>query len=556
MRALLYLTLRTVINSFRRALQSPTRLIGAVMIIAWWFMVVVGNLFESPRNRGLPPGMPQLELPGSEVVFSILFAIFGLVLIFRLLGMFRPPGTYRPADSDVLFATPISPRTVMLHRFVIDYLMTLLIPILILLFGGRRSAEGIEFLFRNLPDPENASLVTKTIIGAFLLVSLFGVAFGYATGMYVNRDSKVALIVRRIAIMLFISLGVGLATLIALAFDSGQPGRYLMEAAVSLPMRVVAYPAAAAADLAMMPIYANWAAGLAGGAFLLLGSIALLGIALKQSHHLYDMAARHTAANITKQEVQRSGDMSLAFIYMAREGKLKVRKYGFISRLRLTGPWAILWRESLLILRTQLAASILFLVLACGLPLLVLMDKSGKFLAVALPLQAVIVGSFAMGFGQSGFLEALRRVDVEKPLPFTPFTICALEIVAHSVVPIVIAWLSMIAIFIASPVAYDIALAGFFGLPGVVIVIVGVQFCVLLLFPDMDDPTQRSFRVLVQMLGSLLALLPALIVAIPLSLLTVWIPLVAALSLVINLLVAYVLTRLTEELYSRYNPSE
>lgn len=556
MRALLYLTLRKVVNSFRRALQSPTRLIGAVMIIAWWFMVVVGNFFESPRNRGLPPGMPKFELPGSDVVFAILFAIFGLVFIFRALGMFRPPGTYRSADSDVLFATPVSPRSVMLHRFVIDYLITLLIPLLILVFGGRRSAEGIEFFFRNLPDPAHAPLVGKTIIGAFLLVSLFGVAFSYAIGMFINRDSGLSILARRLAAVAFILAGLGLAAVITLAFNSGQPGKYLIEAAVSTAARAIAYPATAAADFAMMPIYANWTSGLVAGAFLLLGSITLLSVALKQSHHLYDIAARHTAANISRQEVQRSGDVSLAFIHMAREGKLKVRKYGFVSRLRLTGPWAILWRESLLILRTQMALTILFLVIACALPFLSLVDPTGKFIATALPVQAVLVGSFAMGFGQTGFLEALRRVDIEKPLPFNPFTICALEIVAHSVVPIIVAWLSAIAIFIASPTALDIALAAVFALPGVALVVVAVQFCVLLLFPDMDDPTQRSFRVLVQMLGSILAITPAVITAIPLLILGVWAPVAAVVSLAVNLLVAYVLTRFTEGLYARYNPSE
>lgn len=555
MRPLLYLTFRTIINSFRRAFQSPTRVIGAAMIIGWWFMVFAGNLFER-RTTELPADLPAFELPGVEMVFSIFMSIFALVFVFRALAVFRPPGNYKAADSDVLFPVPLSPRLVMLHRFVIDYLVTLFVPLVILVFGGRRSADGIAFLFANLPDPERAPLVGKTMIAAFLLVSLFGVSLSFAVGMYINRDSNGARFVRKLTIGLICAFGVGFIALIVASVMRQDSISFLIETANSTLFRVVAFPAAAGADFALMPIYDRWSQGLLGGAFLLIGSGVLLVVALKQADHLYDMAARHTAANLGKQEVQKSGDFGLALIHLAREGKLKPRKIGLFSRLNMRGQWAIIWRELQFSLRTQFALLILFAVIACGAPLLVLFDESDRLVLAILPLQAIMVGSFALGFGQSGFLEMLRRVDVQKPLPFSPFQICSMEILASSMAPITISLLASLTLLIAKPVAYDLALAGAIGLPGVALTVVAVQLVVLLMFPDMDDPTQRSFRALVQMLGSMLALTPALIAAVSLLALKAWPPIVAAFTLIANLVVTYLLARASEALYIRYNPAD
>jgi hypothetical protein len=525
------------------------------MIIGWWFMVFAGNLFER-RATELPPNLPSIELPGLELVFAIFVSIFALVFVFRAIAVFRPPGNYRAADSDVLFPLPLSPKIVMLHRFAIDYLVTLFVPLIILIFGGRRSADGIAFLFANLPDPQRAPLVGKTMIAAFLLVSLFGVALSFAVGMYINRDSNSARLARKLTVALICAFGVGFVGLIVTAVMRENSINFLIEIANSTPFRIVAFPAAAGADFALMPIYDRWTQGMFGGAFLLIGSGALLALALRQADHLYDMAARHTAANLSKQEVQKSGDFGLALIHLAREGKLKPRKIGFLSRLSLRGQWAIIWRELQFSMRSQLALLILFAIMACGAPLLVLFDQSERLVLAILPLQALMVGSFALGFGQAGFLEMLRRVDVQKPLPFSPFQICSMEILASSMAPIAISLLASLTLLAAKPAAYDIALAGAIGLPGVAITVVAVQLAVLLMFPDMDDPTQRSFRALVQMLGSMLALTPALIAAVSMLLLKVWPPIVAVFTLAANLVVAYLLARAAEALYIRYNPSD
>ncbi|MER3465763.1 MAG: hypothetical protein C4340_00640, partial [Armatimonadota bacterium] len=184
MKVLWWLTGRMLVNSVRRALQSPTRLIGVLFLLAWWFSIVGANFFRYERR-----GAGAMEALPSEVYPILrLVVLGGFVVVFalRLLLSFRPPGNYQGADADVLFSTPVDPKAVLLHRFLIDYLFTLLFPIIILLFGGRQTWQGFQFLSRGVEDP---ALVGRMALGAFLLLSFFGVAASYAIGLTINRDT-------------------------------------------------------------------------------------------------------------------------------------------------------------------------------------------------------------------------------------------------------------------------------------------------------------------------------------------------------------------------------
>lgn len=230
MRPLLFLTGKFLVNSVRRAMHSPSRLIGFLLLVGWWFLIVTGRLSDRQPGPAIPGGV-QLDMPREAVVFSLLFPVYLMVFVMRGFSMFRVPGIFRGADSDVLFPTPIAPWKVLLHRFVIDYLITLLIPLLMLLFAGPGASRGIEFLFKNIPNPDAARWVSKLIFLAFLLVSLFGVAFSYAVALYINRDTDLARRVRRLVMGLVIALILALGAAIALAALSEKPGTALVELA-------------------------------------------------------------------------------------------------------------------------------------------------------------------------------------------------------------------------------------------------------------------------------------------------------------------------------------
>ncbi|MCH8274488.1 MAG: hypothetical protein IH851_06845 [Armatimonadetes bacterium] len=556
MRPLLYLTVRSVVNSFRRAVRSPVRLIGVVMLVGWWFMMMAGNLV--PQRRRPASGLPSFDLPEEEVIFAILFLAFLVIFLLRALTLFRVPGMYRHADSDVLFATPLSPKLVMAHRFVLDYLITLFLPLLILVFGGRRTVEAFEMLFRSLPDPSAAGWVGRTFLLSFLLVSLFGVALSYAAGLYLNRDADASRRARKVVGVALAAGGLALAATVASAILSDDTWRNLAAIPNSQIVQSLLLPVASAARLAIAPLYASWAPAAVSGVFLVGGSAGLLWLALRQSDHLYDMAARGTAASQVRREAQRRGDPTLLLVQAAQSGKLKPRRLRGVYDLRLTGPWGILWKEAILGYRMSLWLMVLMSLMAAfvsAIPVLEGEHEAG-LAAGLLPIQILLIVAFAIGTSQNGFQETLRRVDTQKPLPFSPTTTCAMEVAGKALGPILVALVAAAAAFAFRPAAWDYALALAIGLPSAAILTVAVQLPVMLVFPDLSDPTQRAFRGLVQFLGTFLALTPSVLAAIVLAALGVPLPLTALVACLINLGGTAALVGMAGPVYASFNPSE
>ncbi len=71
------------------------------------------------------------------VVDAVVFSVFAAMSIFLLVSILSPRGGFRQPDIDVLFPTPVNPRIVMFFRMFRDYLVTLLSPLLLAMFGGR-----------------------------------------------------------------------------------------------------------------------------------------------------------------------------------------------------------------------------------------------------------------------------------------------------------------------------------------------------------------------------------------------------------------------------------
>ncbi len=92
--------------------------------------------------------------------------------------------------------------------------------------------------------------------------------------------------------------------------------------------------------------------------------------------------------------------------------------------------------------------------------------------------------------------------------------------------------------------------------PSLAVMLSSAVLVVTLLFPEINDPTQRGFRGLMQLLGIALAIAPGLSVFIGL---TIWTktPLPGAfLGTVLNLAVAGGLTAAAGYLYLGFNPTE
>ena len=159
MHPLLFLSLRSTINGVRRALTSPKRLIGLVFVLLYYFNFV-GRAFL--RTGATPPTGnlgTKLSIPSIDIIEAAVFGIFVVLSSVSMLGALTPRGGFRASDVDVLFPTPINPKSVLGFRMVRDYLVTFLVPLFFLAVTGRGAAAGYELLFRD--SPVNGPLAIK-----------------------------------------------------------------------------------------------------------------------------------------------------------------------------------------------------------------------------------------------------------------------------------------------------------------------------------------------------------------------------------------------------------
>ncbi|MEW5883714.1 MAG: putative ABC exporter domain-containing protein [Armatimonadota bacterium] len=553
MNALWWLTGRVLVNSVRRALQSPTRLIGVLFLVAWWFSIVGANFFRYERR-----GAGAIEALPSEVYPILRLVVIGgflVVLVLRLLMSFRPPGNYQGADADVLFSTPVNPKAVLLHRFVIDYVFTLLFPLIVLLFGGRQTWRGFEFLARGV---ENPALVGRMALGAFLLLSLFGVAASYAIGLAINRDTPGGRRARRWFAILLGAAGAYLLGAAAGAVRSEDSLAAFLALADSWFARVLLFPVTAAADMALGLAEGRAADAWLGLGVLVGGSAALIWAARRQAAWLYDMAARQIGGVQARREAQQRGDMFSIYGLYARQGKLKPRRPPFIYGWRAKGAWAIVWREAVLQTRAFGAMMLMMLVVLAFLSALpfIAEDERNAGAVFFLPVHLLMVFSFALAVAQGGFLETLRRTDVQKPLPFSMSTLCLMDILGKSLLPAVMGVASGLMLLVGMWRTPDYGLAALLSFPALACAVVAVQLIVILNFPHVDDPTQRGFRGMVQFLAGAIAVGPSVVVAIIFALLDIPLTFAAVLSLLFSAGVVGVSAAVCGPLYARFNPAD
>src|SRR5690348_15236021 len=130
MRPLFFLTFRSLINGLKRSVTSPKRLITTAAILMyyfWWFVRPLMGSSVGFRGTGVVYDFPALDL-----LDAIVFCGFAGLSLVLALGLFGYRSAFKPADVDVLFPTPVSPRTVLVFRIVRDYLGTLLIPLFLI----------------------------------------------------------------------------------------------------------------------------------------------------------------------------------------------------------------------------------------------------------------------------------------------------------------------------------------------------------------------------------------------------------------------------------------
>lgn len=561
MRPLLFLTARTFVNGVKRSLTSGRRLIGLLFFVSYyiWIMRPAWRGESTPGLSRAAQGM-KFDLPPVQTIEALVFALFVLGTLLLALGALTYRHTFKPADVDVLFPTPVSPKVVLGFRLLRDSLLTLLIPLFMAIVLYRPASEGWATVVKGLPRPESAGLMLRAGIAAWLLSSMAWVAMGVGWSLAFGPPDD-----RREAIRTRISWGLGGVFLVCLAYAGWSirfataPQDYL-DLAHSPLLRIPFFLASAASHLTVAPLAQNaWWAAVGGG--VLIGTTALaVGVAMRHSGWLYELAASNTSKASDAAALQRQGDLYGLVAQQARLGKVKAGRATWVNRLRVTGPRSLLWKEYLVQSRAGRSVAYLFLVLSVVLGLIPsVLLAGGKDAARGL---AVLTFALLTTFiatastAQAGFLEMLRRGDLQKPLPFSPSVIVFHEIAGKALLGGVCGSVACLAALIARPSLWESSLAGLILFPAIALLLSAAFCAITVLFPDVEDPTQRMFRSLMTMLGLILFCGPSAALFAGLMLLKVP-PIWAAIpTALLNFGVAWVAASISGALYASFNPSE
>jgi hypothetical protein len=562
MQPLLYLFARTFVNRIKRYLSSPKRLISLIAIAAYWFLVVARPMSGSYRRpRSLPSGF-AFDLPPLEVIQAFSFAAFAFLTLILALSTSVQRLSFRPADVDVLFPTPISPRLVLLFRFGRDYLISLLIPLVAVVFGWRPTMQGFEMLFRNVPNPSSAGYVLRAASLAWILVALTWVSISYALSLFINRSDLISDRNRRYITFGGGALVLGVGGYIAWHISQHQG----LEGFVTLTqdgiLRFVFFTASAASAMIMAPLTGNWLPFLTS----IIGLLAITGgammIATSQSDWMYDQAAARGFDSLRLRSLQQKGDLIGMAAERARSRTSKTKSFNWAMRIKTRGPMAILWREAIIQLRTSPLMLFLFAGLGIMFGVIPMLGRgeSNEAGYMFLGMQGMLVFVGSMSISQSGFMELLRRVDLEKPLPFSPALISFSEVAAKALPSVLSLLIAAAVCVVIQPTLWPFCLASLVGLPFIAVLCCSIIFLVTLIFPDLDDPTLRGFRGLMILLGLAIVLVPVAALSIGVGFLThslIIAPVIgAAVGAGMALGLSVIICLIAGNLYAGFNPSE
>lgn len=564
LRPLLFLSTRSLFNTLRRAITSPRRLIVVGAMVLYYFTIFIRPALIPSQSPNLPPGVGQIPFPPLEILDAFAFAVFLGISLLMMLGMMSYQGSFRPPDVDMLFPTPVSPKAVLGFRMLRDYLVTLLLPFFIAILSLRGAKRGWTEIFRNMPHPEYSGYTLRAMTLSWILMAMCWISLSYAISLWINRSDT-----RSDRNKQYFTTFLGIWILGSIAYIGWRlytlPAgnvKELITVAQSPILRVLFFTASFATKFTLAPLQGSLASAMVGIGGLVATICIGLSLTLKQVGWLYDQAAARGFAASKARALQRSGDyMGIAAERArARAGRARTIKTSFFHRLKMRGPWALVWKELFLQPRAVLGMLVVLLLVGVSFSLVPAMMpinrdiKEAGFLLLFMQGMAVMLVTLVLA--QTGFIEVLKRVDLQKPLPFSPMTIAAFEIGAKSILPMLCCGVGAVVAWLINPHLWLYCVAALIFSPGLSLLLGSTVFCVIMFFPDVEDPTQRQFRGLITLLGAVFTgFLPVLTFA-GLMFLSLSAPLAAALGSLVAFGVSALLCYLSGQLYANFNPAE
>jgi hypothetical protein len=568
LKPLWYLWSRQILNGIKRAFKSPRRLIGVLLGLSYFVGVFLRPWDKSPD--GLAKLTVNIKTISSDNVGTAVFLVFLLLSTVLSLGVFNFRNTFKQSDVDVLFPTPVSSKLVMLFRLFRDYSATVLLPFVVAVFGY----QPTKGFFENWQKGDAAGMMSA-VRGAFIawvLLAFAWVSISYAASFYVaKKEQRGDTIAKRMSwgTAIFSMLTIAIFPLtIYLATQSRQPEwPAVINLVQSIPMKIVLFLPHAATNIAMGGYSGSVAQSLLG--FAVLGAIiyGTLSFASKNSDWMYDQAATKGVQGLKIREMMSKGDSSGILAERARMGKVKRGKLATrVSQMTLRNGWAMIYKELLIQSRTGIAQTIFFMLMVSVFAVMFSLLPTGRSsprlndYAFAQYFYLGLVGfmgaNMSAATAYNGFAETLRRVEIIKPMPLNARQIAFYETISKSCFATIVIVVPFLVGLCCKPGWWQYHLAGIVAGPALAMALVAMIFLNVVIFPDLEDPTQRSFRGLTQLIGMVIVFTPTMLLfggAIYLK----TSPLIPAIFTVgVNIGLTVIAATLAGRFYADFNPSE
>lgn len=572
LRVLLYQTLRVFVNSLRRAFGNPVRAILTLLVVSFvlcgWGGAILSAMMEPARGR-----TPTPELSPEAIVtrsMGIVLIIHWFYVVFTVI-----PSVFRPAqilvqESDVhyLFTTPLKPLTlfrglILIRGLLGAFFFMLLLVVYLLMFGGvnlrmvAMTQQPTVSSWAMLTYPVLYLMVfTSALLGSIALeameISGRSCRRQWAWGLTLWAVACVATVGGRIWTMRTHIADQGFGTLVGQAVDW-------------LPAYLLLLPVRALADAAMV-LYNGFTPALGFGivfwlSWVLLGNLALI----RYQDRLYEVGA--LLARRGAQARARQRDPFRAYIERKAESASRkpLRTLRWLERWTPRGVWALLWRDLLITWRASGWGNLLTIAIIGAAPLAFMglyniSANPERDLRIGLRIMysvAQAMGVFFIAFGAYySMTDMLRRVEWQKPLPFSPRAVVAVESL-----PTVIffALAQLVTVLFTSalfPQDWRFWLSASLVAISWCVVLQMAMLWIALVNPDPTDYTQRLLTGFLMVPALFLSGAPGLGVWI-LGIALKWNLLLASgLAFAANLFVGLILTAVNSTLYEKFSPVE
>ncbi|CUU35339.1 Putative ABC exporter [Armatimonadetes bacterium DC] len=565
LRVLAFIGVRTLVNSFRRAFSNPVRAVLTTLVILFilcgWGGALLGSVLGSPsRSAPMPQGDPQTLL--ARALASTLIVHWFYVVSLWLSALFRPVTLlFQESDVHYLFTTPLRAlsvfRGLLLMRGLLGAVMLFLMMVAyVLLMGGRTTMRAFVTL--------------EPVIGGWALLSypiLYLLAF---TGLLMV---SVVLALREIqgrsarrywvwGVLVWVGLTL---MLVGWRFygewSAGSGFSVAMNRAADwTPAALLLFPVRCLVDSALV-IYNGWTPAMLGGA-LFWGALVWWGNRELVRHQgwLYELGAE--LARLGGKVSRARKDPMRAYMERAAERAQQkpLRTLRWLERWTPQGVWALLWRDLLITWRASGWVNLLAVAVLALAPLVLMWlaardgDATPRALQVIyLAMQSAVAFFYAFG-SYYGMTEMLRRVEWQKPMPFVSWQVVVVEALPTVVFFALGQVLTILVATLWFPSMAAFWVVGSLMVTSWLVVLQMVMFMVALINPDPSDYTQRLLASFIMVPLLCLGGGPGVLVGI-LGLVYQWNMLLLGLAvLVVQTLLAMVLTAINATLYERFNP--